>query len=69
MQHVHVEKPNGNKPIAINVDGEPIGVVVRHARGFRFLAVRLNAFEVDGEVFDSVEAAREAVARVVNAAA
>jgi hypothetical protein len=58
MQHSHVEKPTGNKPITIEVGGEPLGVVVLEESGFRFLAVRFNAFAIDGQVFDSVEAAQ-----------
>jgi hypothetical protein len=65
MQHAHPEKPGGNKPVAIEVDGEPLGVVVREDTGFRFLAVRYNAFAIDGQVFPSVEAAREAVSEAV----
>lgn len=61
MQHTPVEKPNGNKPITIEVDGEPLGVVVPEDAGFRFLAVRFNAFAIDGQVFESIEAAHAAV--------
>jgi hypothetical protein len=61
MQHAHPEKPSGNKPVAIEINGEPQGVVVREDRGFRFLAVRYDAFAIDGQVFPSVEAARAAV--------
>ena len=60
MQHSHVDNPNGNKPITIEVDGEPLGVVVPEEAGFRFLAVRFNAFAIDGQVFASVEAAQQA---------
>lgn len=60
MQHTHVDKPNGNKPVTIEVDGEPVGVVVPEAEGFRFLAVRFGAFAIEGEIFDTVEAARAA---------
>jgi hypothetical protein len=65
MQHAHPENPSGNKPVAIEIDGEPLGVVVREETGFRFLAVRYNAFAIDGQVFASVEAAREAVGEAV----
>jgi hypothetical protein len=58
MQHSHVEKPNGNKPITIEVEGEPLGVVVQEEAGFRFLAVRFNAFAIDGQIFETVEAAQ-----------
>ena len=61
MQHPFVENPNDNRPITIEVDGEPLGVVVPDADGFRFLAVRFHAFAVDGQTFESVEAAKAAV--------
>jgi hypothetical protein len=66
MQHSHVEKPQGHKPVTIEVDGEPLGVVVPEADGFRFLAVRFNAFGIDGRVFDSIEAAQEAASLALN---
>lgn len=61
MQHASFEKPHSDKPIAIDVDGEPKGVLVSLDEGFRFLAVKLDAFGVDGQVFDTVEAAEAAV--------
>ncbi len=61
MQHAHFEKPHSLKPIAIDIDGEPKGVLVAHDEGFRFLAVKLDAFGVDGQVFASIEAAEAAV--------
>ena len=68
MQHAQVDKPNGNRPIAIEVDGEPLGVVIPEGEGFRFLAVRLNAFGIDGQVFDSVEAAEQAASLALDKA-
>lgn len=65
MQLAHIENPQGTKPIAIDVDGEPKGVVVADRHGFRFLAVKLDAFAVDGQVFDSVEQAELAVRSAV----
>jgi hypothetical protein len=65
MQHTSLTKPNGNKPIAIEVDGEPLGVVVSAPEGFRFLAVRFNAFGIDGQVFPSVEAAQVAASNAL----
>lgn len=53
------------RPVAIEVDGEPLGVVVPADEGFRFLAVRLSAFPIDGRTFESVEAARMALDRAV----
>lgn len=61
MQHAQFEKPHTAKPIAIDVDGEPKGVLVAAETGFRFLAVKLDAFGVDGQVFATIEAAEAAV--------
>lgn len=61
MQHAHFEKPHSARPIAVDIDGEPKGVLVASGKGFRFLAVRLDAFGVDGQVFASIEAAEAAV--------
>ena len=66
MRHSHVEKPNGNRPITIEVEGEPIGVVIPGEEGFRFLAVRFHAFPLDGRIFDSVDAARAAASLALN---
>ena len=66
MQHHIISRPPSLKPIAIDVDGEPVGVVVRAEEGYRFLAVRLNAFAIDGKVFSSVEAARTAVSEATH---
>jgi hypothetical protein len=59
MQHSRRDRPD-NRPIAIDVGGEPLGVVVPERDEFRFVAVRLNAFVIDGQRFKSVDAAREA---------
>jgi hypothetical protein len=66
MQHQTFSRPPAAKPIAIEVDGEPVGVVVPAGVGYRFLAVRLNAFAVDGKIFTTVEAARDALSAVVH---
>jgi len=66
MQHQTFSRPPMSKPIAIEVDGEPLGVVVSADEGYRFLAVRLNAFAVDGRIFTTIEAARDAVSAVVH---
>jgi len=66
MQHQTFSRPPTSKPIAIEVDGEPLGVVVPADEGYRFLAVRLNAFAVDGRIFTTIEAARDAVSAVVH---
>ena len=66
MQHQTFSRPPMSKPIAIEVDGEPLGVVVSADEGYRFLAVRLNAFAVDGRIFTTIEAASDAVSAVVH---
>lgn len=66
MQHQSISRPPTPRPIAIEVDGEPLGVVVPADEGYRFLAVRLNAFAVDGKIFTTVEAARDALNAVVH---
>jgi hypothetical protein len=48
MQHAPFEKPHSAKPIAVDIDGEPKGVLLALDAGFRFLAVKFDAFGVDG---------------------
>ncbi|QQR38769.1 hypothetical protein [Devosia rhizoryzae] len=55
------------KPIVIEVGGEPQGVVVPDAEGYRFLAVKLPAFAIDGQRFANVELAHVAVRDAVRA--
>ena len=66
MHHEPISRPHSPRPIAIEVDGEPLGVVIPADEGYRFLAVRLNAFAVDGKIFTTVEAARDAVTQIVH---
>ena len=61
MQHAQFEKPHSAKAIAVDIDGEPKGVLVASDQGFRFLAVKLDVFGVDGQVFASIELAEAAV--------
>jgi hypothetical protein len=61
MQHAHFEKPHSARPIAVDIDGEPKGVLIAADEGYRFLAVKLDAFGVDGQLFSTVEAAEAAV--------
>ena len=68
MQYEPIPRPPTVKPIAIEVDGEPLGVVVPSDQGFRFLAVRFAAFPLDGRVFDSVEDARSIISASLQAA-
>ncbi|MEO5807126.1 hypothetical protein [Devosia sp.] len=65
MQERSVDRTKVQKPIVIEVAGEPLGVVVAHAEGYRFLAVKLPAFAIDGQTYDSVENARIAASEVM----
>jgi hypothetical protein len=67
MQHHTISRPPTPKPIAIEVDGEPLGIVVPSDDGYRFLAVRFSAFALDGRTFETLEAARSAVGAAVQA--
>ena len=59
MQHP-VERPIEAKPVVIEVSGEPLGVLVPSGDTFRFLAVKLPAFAIDGQLFATAEDARAA---------
>lgn len=65
MQESSLDRAKAHRPIVIEVAGEPLGVVVPHAEGYRFLAVKLPAFAIDGQHFASVELAHLAVAAAV----
>ena len=66
MQH-EIISPPAARPIAIEVDGEPLGVVVPSNEGFRFLAVRYAAFALDGHIFESVEEAQTTLGAAIHA--
>ena len=65
MQESNLDRANAHKPIVIEVGGEPLGVVVPHEGGYRFLAVKLPAFVIDGQQFETVEKAHFAVSQAV----
>jgi hypothetical protein len=65
MQHEILPRPPTPRPVAIEIDGEPLGIVVPAEAGYRFLAVRLSAFPIDGQTFESIEAAQQAVGAAV----
>jgi hypothetical protein len=65
MQESSVDRATALRPIVIEVAGEPQGIVVPHEGGYRFVAVRLPAFAIDGRQFDSVEKAHFAVKAAV----
>lgn len=65
MQEHSLNRAERLRPIVIEVGGEPQGVVVPDAEGFRFLAVKLPAFPIDGQRFPSIETAHLAVRQAV----
>jgi hypothetical protein len=65
MQESSLSRAKTQRPIVIEVAGEPLGVVVPHDGGYRFLAVKLPAFVIDGQQFASVEKAHFAVSEAV----
>jgi hypothetical protein len=67
MQHEIITRPPSVRPIAIEVDGEPLGVVVPSDEGYRFLAVRYAAFALDGRIFETVEEARLTLGAAIHA--
>lgn len=54
MDSFPIQRPS-TRPIQIEVDGEPLGVLVPQGEAYRFLAVRFPVFAIDGHVFTSVE--------------
>lgn len=58
-------KVQAQKPIVIEVSGEPLGVVVPDADGFKFLAVKFPVFGIDGHRFETVEAAQLAARAIL----
>lgn len=61
MQHAQFEKPHSARPIEVDFHGEPKGVLVSLDEGYRFLAVKLDVFDIDGRIFDSLEDAQAAI--------
>jgi hypothetical protein len=69
MQHTPSGRPQDQRPIVIEVEGEPLGVVVPADEGFRFLAVKLPVFAIDGQTFETIEAATIAATEAANGVA
>jgi hypothetical protein len=67
MQHQTITRPRHTRPIAIEIDGQPLGVVVPSDEGYRFLAVRFEAFALDGRIFQSVDEARTLISAALQA--
>lgn len=57
------------KPIVIAVSGQPQGVVVPAEGDYRFLAVKLGVFPLDGRLFKSVADAHRAARAVMEGSA
>lgn len=45
------------KPVSIPLSGEPQGILVENGGSYRFVAVRFDAFALDGRAFSSIEEA------------
>lgn len=67
MQHQTFSRLPTAKPVTIEVDGEPLGVVVPSDEGYRFLAVRFSAFALDGRTFGSIDEARRTIGDAIHA--
>jgi len=65
MQENSLSKAETHRPTVIEVAGEPQGVVVPAEGGYRFVAVKLPAFVVDGQHFPTIELAHRAVSDAV----
>ncbi|WEK03842.1 MAG: hypothetical protein P0Y65_16855 [Candidatus Devosia phytovorans] len=65
MQERSLHSAQAQRPIVIEVGGEPQGVVVPNSEGFRFVAVKLPAFAIDGQQFETVEKAHFAVSQAI----
>ena len=65
MQENNLNRAERLRPIVIEVAGEPQGVVVPAEGGYKFVAVKLPAFAMDGQHFPSIETAHLAVSRAV----
>jgi hypothetical protein len=67
MQEKNLGRAKAVRPIIVEVAGEPQGIVVPENGGFRFVAVRLPAFAIDGQHFETIEAARCAASAALRA--
>ncbi|MBJ3785949.1 hypothetical protein [Devosia sediminis] len=65
MQENNLNRAERLRPIVIEVAGEPQGVIVPAEGGYKFVAVKLPAFAMDGHLFPSIETAHLAVSRAV----
>ena len=69
MQENNLNRAARLRPIVIEVAGEPQGVVVPADGGYKFVAVKLRAFAMDGQLFPTIETAHLAVSRAVETSA
>lgn len=57
------QQPLSRRPIVIEAGGQKLGIAVPAPEGYRFVAVKLPVFAIDGEIFPTIRAAEEAAAR------
>lgn len=69
MQENNLNQAERLRPIVIEVGGEPQGVVVPADGGYKFVAVKLPAFAMDGHLFPTIETAHLAVTHAVETSA
>lgn len=69
MQANNLNQAERLRPIVIEVGGEPQGVVVPADGGYKFVAVKLPAFAMDGHLFPTIETAHLAVTQAVETSA
>jgi hypothetical protein len=65
MKENNLNRAERLRPIVIEVAGEPQGVVVPAEGGYKFVAVKLPAFAMDGQHFPTIETAHLAVSQAV----
>lgn len=65
MQENSLKQAERLRPIVIEVGGEPQGVVVPADGGYKFVAVKLPAFAMDGHLFPTIETAHLAVSQAI----
>ncbi|WP_137155477.1 hypothetical protein [Rhizobium sp. FKL33] len=48
----------------VELAGEPVGIAIRDGESLRFLAVKFHAMGVDGQVFPSMAAIKNAISQL-----
>jgi hypothetical protein len=68
MQQSRIASGAAQKPMVVEINGEPMGVLVPAEVGYRFLAVRLPAFVLDGQLFSGLLEAQDALSLALDTA-